>query len=175
MQTLGIKGITGTHLAIAALTLGFAVIEPSAHAAKAKSLERYSATVEDGTAKVIRGHTQVEAADNVEPTLESEELSSEEAAPEVAAEEKPAEKAEKKPAEKQAVSAVAKSADVEDEKAFDAVPKKRIPELSERMIYAYEILKRYGRAYDYRVTTLKELRKVLSELEKQDRSKSKGA
>ncbi len=51
-------------------------------------------------------------------------------------------------------------------KKFDAVPNARISEIAERLKYANDILKRYGRAYDYRSTTLKELKTVLAMLEK---------
>lgn len=49
---------------------------------------------------------------------------------------------------------------------FDTVPKEKVAEISERMIYSYEILKRFGRAYDYRATKLSELKRILKDLER---------
>jgi len=48
---------------------------------------------------------------------------------------------------------------------FDAVPDQHITEIAQRLKYANEILKRFGRAYDYRATTLREFKHVLAELE----------
>ena len=49
--------------------------------------------------------------------------------------------------------------------AFDVVDSAHVPELAERLKYANDILKRFGRAYDYRITTLSEFKKILSQLE----------
>lgn len=51
---------------------------------------------------------------------------------------------------------------------FDVVPDKRIPELAQRLKYTNEILKRWGRAYDYRTTTTRQLRQIVAELEAVD-------
>jgi hypothetical protein len=48
---------------------------------------------------------------------------------------------------------------------FDAVPDERVREIAERLKYTNEILKRFGRAYDYRSTTLSEFKKILAKLE----------
>lgn len=57
-------------------------------------------------------------------------------------------------------------------KKYDAVPDERISELAQRLKFTNEILKRFGRAYDYRLMTLGEFKKVLAELElKQEKSK----
>ncbi len=48
---------------------------------------------------------------------------------------------------------------------FDVVPRERVEELSERVKYSYEILKRFGRAYDYKTITLKEFKAIVKELE----------
>lgn len=51
------------------------------------------------------------------------------------------------------------------ESNYDIVPTDKVSQISERMKYAYEILKKHGRAYDYRSTTLKELKKTLVDLD----------
>lgn len=48
---------------------------------------------------------------------------------------------------------------------FDNVPDKFIPDLAERLKYTNDILKRFGRAYDYRITTIRDFKKILTELE----------
>lgn len=48
---------------------------------------------------------------------------------------------------------------------YDLVPDKYISDLAQRLKYTNEILKRFGRAYDYRMTTLSEFKKVLANLE----------
>ncbi|MBI3542741.1 MAG: hypothetical protein HY075_05640 [Deltaproteobacteria bacterium] len=48
---------------------------------------------------------------------------------------------------------------------FDTVSDKYIPDLAQRLKYTNEILKRFGRAYDYRLTTLSDFKKILAELE----------
>lgn len=55
---------------------------------------------------------------------------------------------------------------------FDKVPDQRIAELAQRLRYANDILKRWGRAYDYRVTTLKDFQKIVAELEAADEKTS---
>lgn len=59
------------------------------------------------------------------------------------------------------------------EPRFDNVPKDRVAEISERMIYSYEILKRFGRAYDYRTTKLSELKRILKDLERTNQTARK--
>lgn len=49
--------------------------------------------------------------------------------------------------------------------SFDTVPDKRITEIAQRLKYANEILKRWGRAYDYRSVTLSQFKKIVAELE----------
>ncbi|HRK03319.1 MAG TPA: hypothetical protein PLH57_11695 [Oligoflexia bacterium] len=49
---------------------------------------------------------------------------------------------------------------------FDEVPKNHSKEIELRVKYTYEILRRYGRAYDYRVLTSRELKNLLASLEK---------
>lgn len=68
-----------------------------------------------------------------------------------------------KPVEKR-ISEKAAVKKTEREK-FDVVPDERVSEIAQRLKYANEILKRWGRAYDYRTTTLKEFKKVVAELE----------
>ena len=53
-------------------------------------------------------------------------------------------------------------------KSFDVVPDKRISEIAHRLKYANEILKRWGRAYDYRSVTLTQFKKIVAELEATD-------
>jgi hypothetical protein len=55
---------------------------------------------------------------------------------------------------------------------FDAVPDERVAEIATRLKYTNEILKRFGRAYDYRSTTLSEFKKILGELEATEDSAS---
>ncbi len=63
------------------------------------------------------------------------------------------------------VGAPGPAAPVAKQKRYDVVPVERVAELSERMKYANEILKRYGIAVDYRTTTLSELKGALEKLE----------
>jgi hypothetical protein len=50
-------------------------------------------------------------------------------------------------------------------KKYDTVPVDKIPQFSERLKYTHELLKRYGLAFDYRTTTLQELKTTLATLE----------
>lgn len=62
----------------------------------------------------------------------------------------------------------ARKAELEREKShFDIVSKQHEGEVAARMKYAYEILRRFGRAYDYRVLTSRELKGLLTQLEQQ--------
>ncbi|MEW6058367.1 MAG: hypothetical protein AB1540_17335, partial [Bdellovibrionota bacterium] len=71
-------------------------------------------------------------------------------------------------AEKKAVPA---QAEKKSEPAYD-VPDQRISEVAERLKYTNDILKRFGKAYDYRSTTLKEFKRILADLEsKEENSK----
>ena len=56
---------------------------------------------------------------------------------------------------------------------FDQVPEQRISDVAQRLKYTNEILKRFGRAYDYRLMTLAEFQKTLNELDQaQEKTKS---
>ncbi|MBI2604473.1 MAG: hypothetical protein HYW49_00175 [Deltaproteobacteria bacterium] len=114
-----------------------------ARAKRAHALELYAATENDGTAHVIMAGHPID-----EPSLESD-------APAPKPEPKAAKPSPKKSAAKPETSTA----------AFDVVPRERVEELSERVKYSYEILKRFGRAYDYKTVTLKEFKSILKELE----------
>ncbi|MBI3557397.1 MAG: hypothetical protein HY074_14120 [Deltaproteobacteria bacterium] len=56
---------------------------------------------------------------------------------------------------------------------FDQVPDQHIKDIAQRLKYTNEILKRFGRAYDYRLMTLAEFKKTLNELEQvEEKTKS---
>lgn len=105
--------------------------------------ERYAATENDGTAPVIMAGHPID-----EPGLEPDAPAAKQDA-----------KATKPSPKQNAVKAETNSA------PFDVVPRERAAEISERVKYSYEILKRFGRAYDYKTVTLKELKSILKELE----------
>ncbi len=52
--------------------------------------------------------------------------------------------------------------------AFDQVPDQHIKDVAQRLKYTNEILKRFGRAYDYRIMTLAQFKKTLNELEQSE-------
>lgn len=132
-----------TLTSIVCLILLFVSQSSFARAKREHVIERYAATENDGTAQVIMAWHPID-----EPSLESD-------APAV----KPEAKAAKPSPKKNAVKPESSTA------AFDIVPKERVAELSERVKYSYEILKRFGRAYDYKTVTLKEFKSILKDLE----------
>jgi hypothetical protein len=59
---------------------------------------------------------------------------------------------------------------------FDAVPQSQADGISKRLGLVEEILRKYGRAYDYRTLTIKDLQAILADLDAQaTRSVSKDA
>ena len=56
-------------------------------------------------------------------------------------------------------------------KKYDRVPDTRISELAERLKYTNDILKRFGFAFDYRATTLAELKSAIVQLEASESKK----
>ena len=56
--------------------------------------------------------------------------------------------------------------------AGEKVPQNKITDVSERLKYANEIIKRFGIAYDYRSMTLKDFKRILAKLEAKEKSNS---
>ncbi len=112
--------------------------------------ETYAATENNGTPSVVSSDIPVEQnlvdeeLDNVKPKISAKT---------------------KTKAEIKSTSVPEKSITKSEEESFDVVPSSKIPEIAERVKYAYDILRRFGRAYDYRTTTLSELKKILQDLE----------
>lgn len=48
---------------------------------------------------------------------------------------------------------------------FESVPPEQIEGISQRLKLIDQLLRKYGRAYDYRIHTIKELENILSELD----------
>lgn len=69
------------------------------------------------------------------------------------------------PVESEKPTVVAAPQPAQKAKLYDKVPDNRVAELAERLKYTNDILKRFGLAFDYRATTLKELKTVLATLE----------
>ena len=67
--------------------------------------------------------------------------------------------------EKTEAKAEAKVASSPVPSKVDVVPDNQVHQIAERLKYTNEILKRFGLAYDYRVTTLAEFKRILSDLE----------
>ncbi len=105
--------------------------------------ERYSATENDGTAAIISSGLPVESKNIYDEELDSL----------VQIKKTPPANTNSKTLNNIALS------------EFDSVPQEHVEEVAERIKYAYDILKRFGRAYDYRVVTLTEFRKILKDLE----------
>lgn len=121
-----------------------------------KVAETFSATENNGTPTVVNANSPVEQ------NLVDEELDSNTP---VAV--KNTEKTKVKPTSITSQEIKSSQSTNEESEKFDVVPSSKIPEIAERVKYTYDILKRFGRAYDYRTTTLSELKKILIELENQ--------
>ena len=118
--------------------------------------EKYSATEEDGTAKIIHAGTAAEKNNIIDEELDSL---------------RPTKITKKQPEPKHITASVKTKETFIESSNFDSVPSEHVDEIAERIKYAYDILKRFGRAYDYRVVTLAEFRKILEDLE----NKNQGA
>lgn len=173
-----------------------------------QAAEKYAATVEDGTAKVIKANAKIDANEQKEeflvtPTTTDAALkapanvihevkvdpvaSQPTTVPETAPQAAPilttpavspetvkaapvAPKRELNPIdvrifEKKQILVQTQVEMLKKTAAFDTVPQKHVAELAERLKYANDILKRFGRAYDYRTTTLKDFKRILADLE----------
>ncbi len=119
--------------------------------------EKYSATIEDGTPKIL--HSQQSAEDNTPAQEEKKKL-------------KKSKDVQQKRAQSEDLPPVntAKNDQAIVKSQFDEVPKEKMDEIAVRIKYTYEILKRFGRAYDYRSTTLSQLKQTLAELEKETKN-----
>ncbi len=124
--------------------------------AKPLKAEKFSATENNGTPQIVNANTPVEQ------NLIDEQLD------DIAVENKAANERKTKNvthAPTTSIVEVKPIVETKDDEKFDIVPSSKIPEIAERVKYAYDILKRFGRAYDYRTTTLTELKKILQDLE----------
>ncbi len=165
-QTLKIKLIQLSILA-AILSLGMSYSTHAAVKKKVKPQEIYSATEEDGPSAedeaLPSAPTRVET--RVEKTEKKTTLTqkNDSLADRVQSLEKELE-ALKKASLTQAATSTTLPPEA-PKKSFDTVPDEQKDGISKRLELVSQLIKRHGRAYDYRQHTLKELRTILAELD----------
>ncbi len=158
-------------LKIFAFFIAFASLAVAVQAAP----QVYNATIEDGTDKLISPKTNLEngvTEENLEDLL-TEQLDGSDELLEKGQEDAEV-VAETSPQNIPQVVAPVCPAVVEAKpvSAFDKVPNKtQIKELTARLKFTYQILKKYQIAYDYRMTTSKQFKQILKDLDKANKSK----
>jgi hypothetical protein len=130
-----------------------------------KKLEVYNAKIEDGTEEEINVLNNAEKISKTNKIHDEEEIKAQESMDKELDESTNHQEETKKIAETKDAKSKINNKKINEEIPFDEVPKEKINEIAERMKYTYDILKRFGRAYDYRTTTLSQLKLKLEELE----------
>ena len=152
-----------------------------ARTSKKKSvLKKFDAIVEDGTAKSIRPSCDIESncavygepATSTKPLPHKNLVQSRPAGPGQPKLHKPHVVTSSEPQVAMGpvdfpvealMSSPKKTPQLEDSSEYDQVPKDHIDEISERIQVVDQILRKTGKAYDYRSVTLAELKKILQD------------
>lgn len=161
-----------------------AYARPSKKLPKSKKSEKYAATVSDGTPLTMRADYSIDEEPLEEANLESlkaadiadtsdESLDKEQPSEQASNEQEPTLEPEVAPKKKPMVHknvaqvkiAQASTSANSSVPEFDIVPKEKIAEIAERIKYANDILRKTGKAYDYRTTTLKQFKQIRKQLE----------